>query len=70
MLIIAFSFIWLYPICLNNSCKQPSVQDRIYDEDFYKVKSAGISDTQLYKQAENSIVVNVLVAIFIKMLLE
>ena len=21
------------PICLNNSCKQPSVQDRIYDEE-------------------------------------
>ena len=137
------------PICLNNSCKQPSVQDRIYDEegiaaavtasqfrasiaerrmfnpynqkeitdiaptqtancgvatssaavlisedgehfmkirkltplecwrlmsfddeDFYKVKSIGISDTQLYKQAGNSIVVNVLVAIFRKMLLE
>ncbi len=131
------------PICLNNSCKQPSVQDRIYDEegiatavtasqfrpsiaerkmfnpynkkiitdiaptqtancgvttssaavlisedgehfmkirkltplecwrlmsfddeDFYKVKSVGMSDTQLYKQAGNSIVVNVLVAIF------
>lgn len=137
------------PICLNNSCKQPSVQDRIYDEegiatavtasqfrpniaerimfnpynkkkitdivptqtancgvatssaavlisedgkhfmkirkltplecwrlmsfddeDFYKAKSVGISDTQLYKQAGNSIVVNVLAAIFRKMLLE
>ena len=21
------------PICLNNSCKQPSVQERIYDEE-------------------------------------
>ncbi len=131
------------PICLNNSAKQPSVQDRIYDiegiatavtasqfrpniaerkmfnpynqrkitdiaptqtttcgittsssavlisedgnhfmkirkltplecwrlmgfddEDFNKVKSVGISDTQLYKQAGNSIVVNVLQAIF------
>ena len=30
------------------------------DEDFYKAKNAGISDTQLYRQAENSIVVNVL----------
>lgn len=30
------------------------------DEDFYKAKSVGISDTQLYKQAGNSIVVNVL----------
>jgi len=29
-------------------------------EDFYKAKSAGISDTQLYRQAGNSIVVNVL----------
>ena len=34
------------------------------DDDFYKVKSVGISDTQLYKQAGNSIVVNVLEAIF------
>ena len=34
------------------------------DTDFYKAKSAGISDTQLYKQAGNSIVVNVLEAIF------
>lgn len=30
------------------------------DIDFYKAKSVGISDTQLYKQAGNSIVVNVL----------
>lgn len=30
------------------------------DVDFYKAKSVGISDTQLYKQAGNSIVVNVL----------
>lgn len=30
------------------------------DEDFYKAKNAGISDTQLYRQAGNSIVVNVL----------
>lgn len=30
------------------------------DEDFDKAKAAGISDTQLYKQAGNSIVVNVL----------
>lgn len=34
------------------------------DEDFYKAKNAGISDSQLYKQAGNSIVVNVLIAIF------
>lgn len=34
------------------------------DEDFYKAKSVGISDTQLYKQAGNSIVVNVLESIF------
>lgn len=34
------------------------------DSDFYKAKQAGISDTQLYKQAGNSIVVNVLEAIF------
>ena len=34
------------------------------DTDFYKAKYAGISDTQLYKQAGNSIVVDVLEAIF------
>lgn len=33
-------------------------------EDFEKARGAGISDTQLYKQAGNSIVVNVLEAIF------
>lgn len=33
------------------------------DEDFDKAKAAGISDTQLYKQAGNSIVVDVLMAI-------
>ena len=33
------------------------------DEDFYKVKSIGISDTQLYKQAGNSIVVDVMLAV-------
>jgi len=36
----------------------------IDDEDFYKAKEAGLSDTQLYKQAGNAIVVNVLEAIF------
>lgn len=30
------------------------------DDDFYKAKNVGISDTQLYRQAGNSIVVNVL----------
>ncbi|MGL4664783.1 MAG: DNA (cytosine-5-)-methyltransferase [Clostridium butyricum] len=34
------------------------------DEDFYKAKNAGISNSQLYKQAGNSIVVNVLEGIF------
>lgn len=34
------------------------------DEDFYKVKNLGISDTQAYKMAGNSIVVNVLEFIF------
>lgn len=34
------------------------------DDDFYKAKRAGVSDTQLYRQAGNSIVVNVLEAIF------
>lgn len=34
------------------------------DEDFWKAKNAGISNTQLYKQAGNSIVVNVLEEIF------
>lgn len=40
------------------------------DEDFYKAKNIGISDTQLYKQAGNSIVVNVLEAILNNLLLE
>lgn len=34
------------------------------DEDFYKAKNSGISNSQLYKQAGNSIVVNVLMKIF------
>ena len=34
------------------------------DEDFQKAKKAGISDCQLYKQAGNSIVVDVLFYIF------
>ena len=33
------------------------------DEQFDKAKSAGLSDTQLYKQAGNSIVVDVLIAL-------
>lgn len=36
----------------------------VKDEDFYKMKGAGISDSQLYKLAGNSIVVDVLEAIF------
>lgn len=38
------------------------------DEDFYKAKSAGVSENQLYKQAGNSIVVNVLEEVFKKMI--
>ena len=34
------------------------------NEDFYKAQNAGISNTQLYKQAGNSIVVNVLMEIY------
>lgn len=37
------------------------------DEDFDKVKSVGMSDTQCYKQVGNSIVVNCLMAIFTNM---
>lgn len=37
------------------------------DEDFYKAKSAGVSDTQLYKQAGNSIVTCVLYSIYKEM---
>jgi DNA (cytosine-5)-methyltransferase 1 len=36
----------------------------IDDEDFNKAKEAGISDSQLYKQAGNAIVVDVLVHLF------
>lgn len=38
------------------------------DEDFDKAKKVGLSDSKLYKQAGNSIVVNVLMAIFKQML--
>lgn len=38
------------------------------DEDFHKCRAAGISDTQLFKQSGNSIVVNVLEEIFKMML--
>lgn len=34
------------------------------DEDYNKAEEVGISDTQLYKQAGNSIVVNVLMEIY------
>ena len=34
------------------------------DSDFQKVKESGMSNTQLYKQAGNSIVVNVAEALF------
>ena len=40
------------------------------DEDFYKAQQSGVSNTQLYKQAGNSIVVNVLEKIFSNLLLE
>ena len=38
------------------------------DADFHKARDAGMSNTQLYKQAGNSIVVDVLEAIFIQLL--
>ena len=38
------------------------------DEDFYKAKAAGVSDSQLYAQAGNSIVVNVLTACFAELI--
>ena len=40
------------------------------DKDFYKAKEVGISDSQLYRQAGNSIVVNVLEHIFEELLIE
>lgn len=40
------------------------------DEDFYKAKNAGISNSQLYRQAGNSIVVKVLEGIFENMFLK
>lgn len=39
----------------------------VKDEDTKKMKDAGISDSQLYKMAGNSIVVNVLEGIFTQM---
>ena len=41
----------------------------IKDEYFWRAKNSGVSNTQLYKQAGNAIVVNVLVAIFKKFVL-
>ena len=38
------------------------------DEDFDKAQASGVSNTQLYKQAGNSIVVDVLMAIFKELL--
>lgn len=38
------------------------------DEDYEKVRAIGMSDSQIYKQAGNSIVVNVLEKIFEKMI--
>jgi DNA (cytosine-5)-methyltransferase 1 len=40
------------------------------DEDFFKAKNAGISNTQLYKMVGNSIVVDVLYHLFRKMFVE
>lgn len=40
------------------------------DEDFKKAQSAGISNSQLYKQAGNSIVVNVLEGILRNLLID
>ena len=40
------------------------------DEDFLKAKQTGISNTQLYKQAGNSVVVDVLEEIFKNLLLQ
>lgn len=42
----------------------------IDDSDFYKVEKAGVSDTQLYRQSGNSIVVPVLEGIFSKLFLD
>lgn len=39
----------------------------VSDEDFDKMRSAGISDTQLYRMAGNSIVIPVLEGIFTQM---
>ena len=70
---------------LDTSCSQATITDyRIRkltpkecwrlmgfdDSDFEKAKATGNSDTQLYKQAGNSIVVNVLEEIFKKLLKE
>lgn len=37
------------------------------DEDFWKAKNAGVSNSQLYKQTGNSIVVDVLFYIFLEL---
>lgn len=43
---------------------------RFDDVDFFNAKNAGVLDTQLYRQAGNSIVVNVLEFILQKLLIE
>lgn len=49
---------------LDNIVKEINIDD----EDFNKVSKLNLSDSQLYKQAGNSIVVNVLMAIFKEMI--
>ena len=56
----------LIPACWIAIPSAPAASPEVVsdDEDFYKAQSVGTSNTQLYKQAGNSIVVNVLERIF------
>lgn len=52
--------------CLKRAKAEYSEQRRLNDEDFYKAEAVN-SNTQLYKQAGNSIVVNCIEGILINL---
>ena len=64
----ASSYLMFRYMVNQDRCFMQGMQPGIEDIDFYKAKLIGTSDTQLYKQAGNSIVVNVLEYIFRKLL--
>ena len=55
---------------LAKSTFRDQMKGKMRDEDIDKIQAAGISNTQQYKMAGNSIVVNVLEAIFKNLFME